>query len=289
MPSTTSSEVSSVLRFFDRDHAVLADLVHRVGDDLADRLVVVRRDGADLRDHVAADRLRHLLELGGERLDRLLDAALDVHRVRAGDDVLRAFAVDRLRQHGGGRGAVAGRVRRLARDFADHLRAHVLERILQVDFLRDGHAVLGDGRRSEFLVEDDVAALGAERHLHRVGQLVDAAQDRPAATARRTQSVLPLMSRLLLLLLRVVAVFDDGEHFVFAHDEVFLAIELDLLAGVLAEEDEVAGLDVERRRACRRPSTLPLPAAMTLPCCGFSLAVSGMMIPPIFCSPSSRR
>ena len=48
------------LGFFDRDHAVLADLVHRVGDDLADRLVVVRRDGADLGDHVAADRLRHL-------------------------------------------------------------------------------------------------------------------------------------------------------------------------------------------------------------------------------------
>ena len=44
-------------------------------------------------------------------------------------------------------------------------------------------------------------------------------------------------------------------------------------------------------RGTRLPSsfTLPLPAAMTLPCCGFSLAVSGMMIPPIFCSPSSRR
>ena len=41
----------------------------------------------------------------------------------------------------------------------------------------------------------------------------------------------------------------------------------------------------------RLPSsfTLPSPAAMTLPCCGFSLAVSGMMIPPTFCSPSSMR
>src|SRR4051812_38871151 len=36
-------------------------------------------------------------------------------------------------------------------------------------------------------------------------------------------------------------------------------------------------------------SFLPRPTAMTLPCCGFSLAVSGMMIPPIFCSPSSMR
>ena len=34
--------------------------------------------------------------------------------------------------------------------------------------------------RAELLVEDDVAALGAERHLDRVGELVDAAQDRLA-------------------------------------------------------------------------------------------------------------
>ena len=231
-------------RFFDRDHAVLADLVHRVGDDLADRLVVVGRDGADLRDHVAADRLRHPLDLAGERLDRLLDAALDVHRVRAGDDVLRALAVDRLRQHGGGGGAVARRVRRLARDLADHLRAHVLERVLQVDFLRHRHAVLGDGRRSELLVEDDVAALGTERHFHRVGQLVDAAQDR-LARLLAVHNLFCHRCRLLLLFLGV-AVFNDREHFVFAHDEEFLTIELDLLPGILPEQDEVAGLDVER-------------------------------------------
>src|SRR5207237_590613 len=80
--------------------------------------------------HVAADLLGHLLALGGARFHRLLDAALDVHRVRAGDDVLRAFAVDRLGEHRGGRRAVARRVGRLAGDFADHLGAHVLERIL---------------------------------------------------------------------------------------------------------------------------------------------------------------
>ena len=261
------------LGFFDGDDAVLADLVHRFGDDLADRLVVVRRDGADLRDHVAADRLRHLLQLGGDRLDGLLDAALDVHRVRAGDDVLRAFAVDGLRQHGRGGGAVAGDVGRLARDFADHLRAHVLERVLQVDFLGDRHAVLGDGRRSELLVEDDVAALGAEGDLDRVGQLVDAAQhglprllavhnllchflfscgrvvNRPAVTPRPCAgSEDPVYFFFLSSLSSMTA-----EDFVLAHDEVFLAIELDFLAGVLAEQDEVAGLDVERRRACRRP------------------------------------
>ena len=91
--------------------------------------------------------------------DGLLDAALQLHRVGAGGDVLRALAEDRLREHGRRRRAVTGHVRRLARDLAHHLRAHVLERVLQVDFLGDGHAVLGDGGGAELLVEDDVAAL----------------------------------------------------------------------------------------------------------------------------------
>ena len=50
----------------------------------------------------------------------------------------------------------------------------------ELDLLGDGDAVLGDGGRAELLVEDDVAALRAERHLDRVGELVDAAQDRLA-------------------------------------------------------------------------------------------------------------
>ena len=60
-------------------------------------------------------------------------------------------------------------------DLAQHLRAHVLELVLELDLLGDGDAVLGDARGAEALVEDDVAALGAERHLDRVGEDVDAA------------------------------------------------------------------------------------------------------------------
>src|SRR3954466_8253586 len=40
---------------------------------------------------------------------------------------------------------------------------------------------------------------------------------------------------------------DDAEDLFFAHDEVLLAVHLDFLAGVLAEEDGVAFLHVERR------------------------------------------
>src|SRR3569833_172106 len=161
---------------FDGDDAVLADLLHRLGDQVADFLVVVRRDAADLRDLLlAGGRDADLLELFGDGFDGLLDAALNRHRVRAGRDVLEAFAEVRLGEHRGGRGAVAGVVRRLGRDFLHHLRAHVLERIRQLDFLRDGHAVLGDGRGAELLVDDDVPALGSEGDLHRLGELVDAA------------------------------------------------------------------------------------------------------------------
>src|SRR6266511_1933110 len=40
--------------------------------------------------------------------------------------------------------------------------------------------------------------------------------------------------------------FDDGQHVILFHDEVLFAIQLDLLARILAEQDSVARFDVER-------------------------------------------
>src|SRR3546814_6865023 len=51
-----------------------------------------------------------------------------------------------------------------------------LELVGKLDLLGDGDAVLGDARRAERLVEDDVAALRAQGHLHRIGENVDAVQ-----------------------------------------------------------------------------------------------------------------
>src|SRR5690606_21630416 len=93
----------------DGDHAFLADLLHRVGDDVADRGIAVGRDRADLGDRlVVGGGLGELLELVDGGLDGLVDGALEVHRVHAGGDRLGTFADEGLRQHGGGGGAVAG-------------------------------------------------------------------------------------------------------------------------------------------------------------------------------------
>ena len=114
------------------------------------------------------------LDLGDDGLDGLLDAATDGERVGAGRDVAQALAHDDLGEQRGGGGAVAGDVVGLDGDLLDELGAHVLERVLELDLLGDGHAVVGDGRRAELLLEHDVTALRAERDLDGVGELVDA-------------------------------------------------------------------------------------------------------------------
>jgi hypothetical protein len=167
--------VFEALPVLDGDHAFLADLVHRRGDDVADGTVGVGGDGAHLRDRLAVGgRL-------GERLERvdgcshgLVDAALQIHRIHARGDGLQALAHHGLGEHGGGRRAVTGHVGGLGGDLLDHLRAHVLELVLELDLLRHGHAVLRDGGRAEALLDHHVAALGSERGLHGVGENVDA-------------------------------------------------------------------------------------------------------------------
>src|SRR5271157_4150445 len=80
------------LGFFNGDHAVLADLLHGLGNDAANGLVVVGRDGANLGDHLARNLLRVLVESGALAVtvlvnrsahgsDGLVDAALQRHRV----------------------------------------------------------------------------------------------------------------------------------------------------------------------------------------------------------------
>ena len=166
------------LALLDGDHTLLTDLAHGLGDDAADGLVGVGGDGADLGDLlVVRTGLGDGLQLGHRRLDGLVDAAFQVHRVHAGGHRLEALADHGLGQHGRGGGAVTGHVAGLGGDLLDHLGAHVLELVLQFDLLGDGHAVLGHGRGAEGFLQHHVAALGTQGHLDRVGQDVDTVKD----------------------------------------------------------------------------------------------------------------
>ena len=153
----------------------MGDLLHGLGDQLADGLVA-GGDSADAGDVIAAV---DLLAVGLDGLDggggSLGDALLHDHGVGTGSQVLQALADDGLSQQGGGGGAVAGHVIGLGGDFLHQLSAHVLKGIVQLDFLGDGHAVVGDEGGAELLRQHHVAALGAHGDLHSIGQLVDAA------------------------------------------------------------------------------------------------------------------
>ena len=235
------------------------------------------------------------LELGDHGVHGQVDAALQVHRIGAGGHGLGAFLDDGLGQHGRCRGAVAGDVGGLGRDLLQHLRAHVLELVLELDLLGDGDAVLGDARGAEGFLDDDVASLGAERDLDGIGEDVDAAQhllagvgvefhffgrhcqfpsdcvdERRRLRSRRKGAVASSPSASTAAIAptrRVVGCserfrlvrrsFDDTHDVVFLHDQQVFAVDLDLGAGPFAEQDLVALLDVERRPACRSRRACP--------------------------------
>src|SRR6266571_7222245 len=152
--------VLQTLAVLDGDHAFLADFVHGIGDDLADRLICIRGNGADLGDFLARSAgLGELLQLLDHGDDRLVDPALQIHRIHSGSDELHPFLHDRLRENGRRRRAVSGHVRGLGGDFLHHLRAHVLELVLELDLLGDRHAVLRYRGCAVGALQNHVAAL----------------------------------------------------------------------------------------------------------------------------------
>ncbi len=119
-------------------------------------------------------------ELFLDRLDGLLDAALQADRVGAGRDVAQSLAHERLGENDRGGRAVTGDVVGLLRDLLDELRADLLVRVVELDLLGDGDAVVGDGGGAPLLLQHDVAAAGAEGDAHGVRQDVQAALEAAA-------------------------------------------------------------------------------------------------------------
>src|SRR5438876_2990752 len=226
------------LGLLDGDDALLSHLLHRLGDQVADGAVAVGRHDANLGDlGLALGRFGELLQLLDDRRDGPVDATLETHRVVAGRHQLRALGEKGPRQHGGRRRAVARHVGGLRGDLLHHLRAHVLELVGELDLLRDRHAVLGDGGGAPRLLEHHVSPARPQRHRDRIGEDVDAAQHLgPRVRAEQYQ-----LARHRSLLLSL----DDAEDVLLAEDQALLAVELDLGAGVLAEQYPVTGLHVE--------------------------------------------
>ena len=168
----------TALSFFDGDNAFLADLLHGVCNHLTDFSFAIGRDRADLCDfRRTRNGLRTLNEVRNNSVYCCVDAALQVHWVHARCNRLHAFANDCLRQYCCSGRAVTSRVIGLAGHFAQHLRTHIFELVLQFDFLGDGNAVLGDARCAKAFVDDNIASLWTQSHLHRIGKNVYAAQD----------------------------------------------------------------------------------------------------------------
>jgi hypothetical protein len=141
--------------------------------------ILVGAAGTDLGDLPGAVHLlAHAPQLIDDRINGELDAALDLRGVGSAGDVAQAFGEDGLGVHGRGGRSVAGHAGGFGGDLLDHLRAHVLVGVFQLDFLGDGHAVLGDGGGPEGFFEHDVSPGRPERDLDRARQFAHAAQDR---------------------------------------------------------------------------------------------------------------
>src|SRR3954449_181889 len=295
------------LRLFDGDDAVLADLAERLVDQLADARVL-SRDGGDVGNlGLVADLSRVGQQLVAHGLHGRIDAALEGERLCTGGDVAQTFAHHGLGEHRRGRRTVAGDVVGLGRNFLGQLRAHVLVGIGELDLFGDRHTIVGDGGSAPLLVDDDVAALRAERHLDDIRESVDAALQRVArlrverqdlghyslswssaikATPRRPAEVRPAPGRRLHALwcetyFSTTASTSRAERMRYSSAPSLISVPPYLEKMTVSPSLMSSG--------SRWPfSNRPGPTARTVPSWGFSLAVSGITMPDaVVCSDSS--
>ena len=110
--------------------------------------IAVSRNGTDLFNCLGGfARRAQRLQLSNGGINRLVDAALEIHWVHARSDGFEPFEENGFREHGRCRRTVAGDVRSMGSHFLDHLRAHILEVVFELDFLGDRNAVFGHSRR----------------------------------------------------------------------------------------------------------------------------------------------
>src|SRR6185312_9524465 len=192
---------------------------------------------------------------------------------------------DRLREHGGRGGTVAGLIGGVGRDLLHHLRAHVLELVLELDLLRDRDTVLGDGGCAEALLEHRIAALRAERRLDRIGENIHALEHALALVIAETDffgchCLDPLIKSYLL---SMTAMTSSSRMTSNSSPSSLTSVPLYLPNRILSPTFTSRGRTLPSSRI------LPLPTATIFPWTGFSAAVSGITMPPGEVRSSSRR
>ena len=274
------------VRLFDGDDAVFADFVDCVSDDLAD-CRISSRDSGDVGD------IALVVDFFGLRLDRLhccsdglFDAALQTHRVGTGSNVAHAVGDHGLSQHRCGGGTVAGYVVGLGGNFFYQLSTHVFERVFEFDFFGDRYAVIGDGWCTKLFVEHHVATLWSQRDFYCVSKFVDAGFKSAACFFIEFQHLWHVMFLFLLWLrsnyLETIASTSRLVRMSRSSPLCVTSVPPYLLYRTTSPTFRSSGKYLPAVSLQR-----PGPTASTVPCCGFSLAVSGMTRPDaVVCSAS---
>src|SRR3990172_7835383 len=106
-----------------------------------------------------------------------IEPSLEVHGAGARDDVAHAVGDDGVGEEDGrARPVPDGGARAFGR-LADHLRAEVLRRVLELYLLGDGDTVVADEGHAPLLLDEDTLRLGAEGDADGVSQSRHALQD----------------------------------------------------------------------------------------------------------------
>ena len=97
------------------------------------------------------------MQITDRRFNSFFNTALERHRVVTRGNALETFAVDCLGKNGCRRCPISSNITGFGSNFLDHLCAHILVRVFQLDLLGDSDTVLCNGRRSELLINNDVS------------------------------------------------------------------------------------------------------------------------------------
>src|ERR1700730_9348498 len=278
--------------FLDRYHPLVANPLHRLRHHPADPDIAIGADRRDLRDLLTGrDLPRPLAHIVDDHTHGHIDAALQIHRVHPGDHCLGTVMGDRLSQNRRGGGAVAGELACLNGNLSEHLRAHVLEPVGELDLLGDRNPVLADPGRPKGFVEQDIATFGSQGDLDRIRKSVDPAEHLLACGAAEANFLCSHRS-----ILRQAAFartcasssmtpkISDSFRISRSSPLISTSVPAHLPNSTRSPTLTSSG------RSVPVSSRAPGPTASTSPSTGFSFAVSGMMIPPgVFSSASIRR